>query len=164
MGKLSSHVDVSAHTAEITYNGEFADLGEKRQKSFLEHYDIEVRESYDWWDINIMLEEAKIPDAQAVKQNKQASDEATLTFETIGNRLCLQLAGCHLDYDSCYCQFGEDLMKGLAEFAMEIRDELYAGRMDTLKVMATYCRENRTLDSQKLSPVARTLSAILEPI
>ena len=28
VSKLSSHVDVGMHTAEITYHGDFADLGE----------------------------------------------------------------------------------------------------------------------------------------
>jgi hypothetical protein len=31
VSELSSHVEVGAHTAEITYNGEFADLGEARR-------------------------------------------------------------------------------------------------------------------------------------
>ncbi len=35
VSKLSSHVDVRAHTAEITYHGDFADLGEDRRKKFL---------------------------------------------------------------------------------------------------------------------------------
>jgi hypothetical protein len=164
VSKLSSHVDVSAHTAEITYNGESADLGDARQGKFLEHYEIEVRESYDWWDLNIMLEEARLADVELVMQNEETDGEAALTFEKIGNRLCLRLEGCHLDYDACYSEFGEDLMRTLAEFAKDIRDELYAGKTDVLKVMATYCRENKILDSRGLSPAAQTLSTILEPI
>ncbi len=164
VGKLSSHVDVGAHTAEITYNGEFADLGEVRREKFLEHYEIEVRESYDWWDISIMLEEARLPDVEPVTQNEETDGEATLTFEKIGDRLRLRLEGCHLDYDACHGEFGEDLMRTLAQFAIDIRDELYAGKTDVLKVMATYCRENEVLDKRGLSPAAKTLSTILEPI
>ena len=41
MSKLSSHVDVGAHTAEITYNGDFADLGDARREKFLRQYEIE---------------------------------------------------------------------------------------------------------------------------
>ncbi len=164
VSKLSSHVDVGAHTAEITYHGDFADLGEARQEKFLEHYEIEVRESYDWWDINIMLEEARLPDVKSLTQKEETDGEATLTFEKLGDRLRLRLEGCHLDYDSCYSEFGEDLMKPLAEFARDIRDELYTGKMDPLNVMATYCRENKLLKSPGLSPAAKTLSAILEPI
>ena len=55
-------------------------------------------------------------------------------------------------------------MGGLADFAIDIRDELYAGKMDSLKVMASYCRENELFDSPSLSPAAKTLSTILEPI
>ena len=164
VSKLSSHVEVGAHTAEITYHGDFADLGEVRRGKFLEHYEVEVRESYDWWDISIMLEEARLPDVEAVTQNEETDGEATLTFERIGDRLRLRLEGCHLDYDACHSEFGEDLMRMLAEFAIEVRDELYAGKMDALKVMATYCRENKVLKSQGLSPAAKTLSTILEPI
>ena len=164
VSKLSSHVDVGAHTAEITYHGEFADLGEVRREEFLKHYEVEVRESYDWWDISIMLEEARLPDVELVTQNEETDGEATLTFENIGDRIRLRLEGCHLDYDACYHEFGEDLMRMLAEFAIDIRDELYAGKIDALKVIATYCRENKVLKSRGLSPAAKTLSTILEPI
>ena len=164
VSKLSSHVDVGAHTAEITYNSEFADLDEVRRGKFLEHYEVEVRESYDWWDISIMLEAARLPDVEAVTRNEETDGEATLTFGKIGDRLFLRLESCHLDYDECHSEFGEDLMRSLAEFAIDIRDELYAGKIDALKVMATYCRENKVLKSQGLSPAAKTLSTILEPI
>ncbi|MBI2938399.1 MAG: hypothetical protein HYY22_09345 [Thaumarchaeota archaeon] len=164
VSKMSSHVDVSAHTAEITYHGDSADLGEARREKFLEHYEVEVRESYDWWDISIMLEEARLPDVEAVTQNEETDSEATLTFDRIGDRLRLRLEGCHLDYDACHSEFGEDLMRMLAEFAIDIRDELYAGKIDALKVMITYCRENKVLKSRGLSPAAKTLSTILESI
>ena len=165
VSKLSSHVDVGAHTADITYNGDFADLGEARREKFLEHYEVEVRESYDWWDISIMLEKDRLTNnVESVTQNEETDDEATLTFGKIGDRLCLRLEGTHLDYDACHREFGEDLMRNLAEFAIDIRDEIYEGKTDALKVMATYCRENKVLNSGGLSPAAKTLSAILDPI
>ena len=164
VSKLSSHVDIGAHTAEITYHGEFADLGEVRREKFLKHYEVEVRESYDWWDISIMLEEARLLDVELVTQNEETDGEATLTFEKTGGRLRLRLEGCHLDYDACYHEFGKDLMRMLAEFAIDIREELYAGKMDALKVIATYYRENKVLKSRGLSPAAKTLSTVLEPI
>src|SRR5437762_14070677 len=52
VSKLSSHVDVGSRTAQITYHGDFADLGDERRKKFLQHYDVEVRESYDWWTLS----------------------------------------------------------------------------------------------------------------
>ena len=61
MSRLSSHVDVGSRTAEITYNSDFADLGDDRRKKFLEHFDVEVRESYDWWTLSVMLEAGKLP-------------------------------------------------------------------------------------------------------
>lgn len=164
VSKLSSHVDVGDDTAQITYNGESADLGDARRNKFLEHYDIEVRESYDWWDISIMLEKTKLRDVGAVTRNEETDGEAALNFGNIKGLLHLEFAGCHLDYDACYHKFGEDLMRSLAEFAIEIRDELYAGKMDALKVMSTYCRDNKALDSRGLSPAAKTLSSILDPI
>ena len=102
VSKLSSHVDVGAHKAKITYNGDFADLSDSRREKFLEHYDIEVRESYDWWDISIMLEKTKLPYIDAVTQNEETDGEATLTLEKIKDLIRLQLAGCHLDYEACY--------------------------------------------------------------
>lgn len=164
VSRLSSHVDVGAHTAEITYNGDSADLGDGRERKFLEHYETEVRESYDWWDINIMLEEAKLPNVPGVTQNEETDGESTLTFEQVGDLLRLQLAGCHLDYGACHNELGENLMRDLAEFARDIRDELYAGKMDVLKVMSTYCRENKIARSSGLSSATKTLSTILEPI
>jgi hypothetical protein len=161
---LSSHVEVGAHTAEITYNGESADLGENRREKFLKHYEIEVRESYDWWDIGIMLEKARLPDVELVTQYEVTEGEATLAFEEIADRLRLRLEGCQLDYGACHDEFGEDLMTNLAEFAVDIRDELYSGKIDALKVAATYCGENKVLNSRGLSPAAQKLCAILEPI
>jgi hypothetical protein len=111
-----------------------------------------------------MLDGAKLPSVDLVTQNEETDGEATLTFEKISGRLRLRLEGCQLDYDACYDKFGEDLMRGLAEFATDIRDELYAGKTDTLKVAATYCRENKVLESRGLSPAAETLATILEPI
>ena len=107
VSKLSSHVNVGAHKAEITYQGDFADLSDSRRKKFLEHYDIEVRESYDWWDITIMLQRTKLPNNDAVTQNEETKGEATLTFEKIKDLIRLQFAGCHLDYGACYGEFGE---------------------------------------------------------
>jgi hypothetical protein len=62
VSKLSSHVDVGSRKAEITYHGDFADLGDDRRKKFLQHYDVEVRESYDWWTLSVMLEAEKLPE------------------------------------------------------------------------------------------------------
>jgi hypothetical protein len=162
--RLSSHVDVRAHTAEITYHGDFADLGEDRRKKFLQHYDVEVQESYDWWCISIMLDMDSLTDPKRLIEHEEKRGEATLTFEKIGKRFRLRLDGCHLDYNTCYKKFGEHIMVGLAELAIDIRDELYAGVFDTLKVGVAYCRENKVPDNQKLSQAAEILRAILEPI
>lgn len=173
VSKLSSHVDVGAHTSEITYNGEFADLGDARRKKFLEHYETEVRESYDWWDISIMLDRARVPPDELKpvpgdedEEEEEIEGEASLTFEKFGDRIRLLLEGCHLDYDACVREFGQgNLLNDLAEFAIDIRDELYTGKTDALKVMRTYCRENKVIKRQDLSsPVAKKLTAMLEPI
>lgn len=164
VSKLSSHVDVRAHTAEITYHGDFADLGEDRRKKFLHHYDVEVQESYDWWSMSIMLDIDRLTDAKRVMEHQEEGGEATLTFEKIGKRLRLRLEGCHLDYDACYGKFGEHIMEGMAELAIDIREELYAGGIDALKVWAAYCRDNKVPDNQGLSAAAEILRAILEPI
>lgn len=94
ISKLSSHVDVRAHTAEITYHGDFADLGEDRRKKFLQHYDVEVQESYDWWSMSIMLDIDRLADPKKVMEHEEEGGEATLTFDKIGKRLRLRLQGC----------------------------------------------------------------------
>jgi hypothetical protein len=164
VGKLSSHVDVRAHTAEITYHGDFADLGEDRRNKFLQHYDVEVQESYDWWSISIMLEIDRITDSKKVMEYEEERGEAILTFEKIGKRLRLRLAGCHLDYNNCYKEFGEHFMEGMAELAIDIREELYTGKMDALEVGAVYCRDNEVPDNQGLTAAAEILRAVLAPI
>ena len=164
VGKLSSHVDVRAHTAEITYHGDFADLGEDRRKKFLQHYDVEVQESYDWWSISIMLEIDRLTDSKKVMEYEEEGGEAILTFEKIGKRLRLRLAGCHLDYNACYGEFGEHLMEGMAELAIDIREELYTGKMDALEVGAVYCRDNEVPDNQDMTAAAEILRTVLEPI
>jgi hypothetical protein len=158
---LSSHVDVGSRTAEITYNGEFADLGEARRKKFLAHYDIEVRESYDWWTLSVMLETEGV--AELNLKEHEAESESSLTFERQGKRVCLSFDGWHLDSGAAYQEFGDDITEGLAELGLEIRAELYAGKTAALKVMEAYCNENRILENPK-SPAARTLAKILEVI
>ncbi len=164
VGKLSSHVDVRAHTAEITYHGDFADLGGDRRKKFLQHYDVEIQESYDWWSISIMLEIDRLANFKKVMEYEEEGGEAILTFEKIGKRLRLRLAGCHLDYNACYGEFGEHLMEGIAELAIDIREELYTGKMDALKVGAGYCRDNEAPGNQDLTAAAEILRAVLAPI
>lgn len=91
---LSSHVDVGSRTAEITYHGDFADLGEDRRKKFLQHFDVEVRESYDWWTLSVMLEPAKLP-KEINLEDYEVEEEASLTFEKQGNRIRLCFDGWH---------------------------------------------------------------------
>ena len=79
---LSSHVDVGNRKAELQYHGDYADLGEARRKKFLEHYDVEVRESYDWWTLSVMLDADKV---KAIKfKDYEVEGEASLTFEKQG--------------------------------------------------------------------------------
>jgi hypothetical protein len=158
---LSSHVDVGTRTAEITYHGDFADLGEERRKKFLAHYDIEVRESYDWWTLSVMLEPQKV--AKLNLKEHETEGEASLTFARQGKRICLCFDGWHMDFSAAYGEFSEDIMEGLAELGLRLRAELHAGKTATLKVMAAYCAENRILEEAG-SPAARRLAHILEVI
>src|SRR5215510_1722370 len=85
VSKLSSHVDVGSRTAEITYNYEFSDLGDDRRKKFLQHFDVEVRESYDWWTLSVMLEAEKLLEINL--DEYEVEGEASLTFEKHGKRI-----------------------------------------------------------------------------
>lgn len=160
---LSSHVDVEKQTARITYNSEFADLGEERRK-FLQHYDVEVREDYDWWTLSLMLEKAKLPDIDLA--GYLAQGESSLLLEDQGTRLRLRLEGVHLDYQSTYGEWGEDLMEGMVQTGVALRDELYAGQLDALAVLREYCETGMILPAARKSvtPVGETLRSILEPL
>ena len=54
-------------------------LGEARRKKFLEHYDVEVRESYDWWTLSVMLDADKVK--AIMFTDYEVEGEASLTFE-----------------------------------------------------------------------------------
>ncbi|HYG34289.1 MAG TPA: hypothetical protein VEC99_05870 [Clostridia bacterium] len=158
---LSSHVDVGSRTAEITYHGDFADLGEERRKKFLTHFDVEVRESYDWWTLSVMLEPDRV--AELGLQEFEVENESSLIFTRHGKRICLSFDGWHMDSNAAYGEFDEEIMQGLAELGLELRAELYAGKTEVLKVMQAYCAEGTILEEPK-SPVARKLANILEVI
>jgi hypothetical protein len=158
---LSSHVEVDSRTAQITYNGEFADLGDERRKKFLTHYDVEVRESYDWWTLSVMLEPEKL---RGIKlKDFEAKGESSLTFPKQGKRVCLSFDGWHQDSGAAYGQFGQNIMEGLAELGLKLRKELYAGKTDALEVMKRYCAEGAILENPQ-SPVAKTLAGLLEVV
>ncbi len=156
---LSSHVEVSSRTAQITYNGEFADLGDERRKKFLEHYDVEVRESYDWWTLSVMLEKEKLPKIQF--KDYEVENEASLTFDKEGNRIRLRFDGWHQDYGAAAEELGGDISEELAELGLKLRAELYAGKTDALKVMHDYCEGKITSGR---TAAAKKLSSILELI
>jgi hypothetical protein len=162
VSRLSSHVDVEENTAQITYHGDFADLGEERRQTFLSHYDVEVRESYDWWTLSVMLEKTKVAGIDFAEY--EVEDEASLTFEDIGDRIRLRFDGAHLDYNAAYGEFGEDCREGLAELGLALREELYAGETDALDVLKHYCEAHAILPSKPNtgSEVGRTLRALLE--
>jgi len=161
VSKLSSHVDVSSRKAEITYHGDFADLGADRRKKFLQHFDVEVRESYDWWTLSVMLESAKLPE-EINLEDYEVEEEASLTFEKQGKRVWLCFDGWHQDYSASYGEFGQGAMEGLAELGLKLREEIYAGKTDALKVMQRYCAEGEIKSGR--SAVSKKLSAILEVV
>lgn len=155
---LSSHVDVGSRKAEITYHSDYADLGDARRKKFLEHYDVEVRESYDWWTLSVMLDADKV---KGIKfKDYTVEDEASLTFEKQGKRLCLCFDSWQQDSDASYDEFGEDTMEELAELGLKLREELYAGKTDALQVMYDYCSQEK-ISTRGRSAVAKQLAAIL---
>ncbi len=158
---LSSHVDVGSRTAEITYNYEFSDLGDDRRKKFLQHFDVEVRESYDWWTLSVMIQLAKLPKDIDLKEY-EVEEESSLTFEKQGKRIRLCFDSWHQDYSASYDEFGKDTMRGLAELGLKLREEIYAGKTDALKVMRRYCGEGEIKGGR--SSVSKTLAAILEVI
>jgi hypothetical protein len=161
VSRLSSHVDVGSRTAQITYHGDYADLGDDRRKQFLQHFDVEVRESYDWWTLSVILEPGKLP-KELNLNDYEVEEEASLTFKKCGKRIWLCFDGWHQDYGSSFYAFGEDLMEGLAAMGLKLREELYAGKTDALNVMKRYCAEGEI--SSGRSAAAKKLSAILEVV
>jgi hypothetical protein len=119
---------VEENTAQITYHGE-SDMESSRHNKFFKYYEVMIRESYDWWDISVLLDPAKLKEIDLTEY--EANDgEASLTFEKVGKKICLELSGCHLDCSS----FDEDTMESLADLAIQIRKELYTGKTDALKL------------------------------
>ena len=161
VSRLSSHVDVGSRTAEITYHSDFADLGDERRKKFLEHFDVEVRESYDWWTLSVMLEAGKLPKEIDLK-DFGVEEEASLTFTKQGKRIRLRFDGWHQDYDASYRTFGGETMRALGELGLKLQEELYAGKTDALRVMKRYCAEGEIPSGR--SVVAKKLSAILQVV
>jgi len=161
VSKLSSHVDVGSRTAEITYNYEFSDLGDDRRKKFLQHFDVEVRESYDWWTLSVMLEPTKLPE-EINLEDYEVEEEASLTFEKQGKRIRACFDGWHQDYSASYDEFSRDTMEGLAELGLKLREEIYAGKTDALKVMRRYCAEGEIKGGR--TAVSKKLAAILEVV
>ena len=155
---LSSHVDVGSRKAELQYHGDYADLGEARRKKFLEHYDVEVRESYDWWTLSVMLDADKVK--AIMFTDYEVEGEASLTFEKQGKRICVCFDGWHQDYGASYEAFGEDTMEALAELGLALREELYAGETDALQVMHDYCADDEVSGGN--SDVGHQLASILE--
>jgi hypothetical protein len=157
-------VDVEDREARITYHGEFADLGEERRRLFLSHYDVEVREEYDWWTLSVMLETTRVSAIDFSQYEVQ--EEASLSFEALGDRIRLRFEGAHLEYDAVYGKFGEEGTEGIAELGLTLREELYAGERDALNVLKQYCEANTILSagSQGTSEAGKTLRAILDPI
>jgi hypothetical protein len=90
----------------------------------------------------------------------EAEEEASLTFTKQGKRICLCFDGWHQDYGASYEAFGQNAMRGIAELGLKLREELYAGKTDALKMMKRYC-EGEELSAGR-SAVAKRLSAILE--
>jgi hypothetical protein len=164
VSKLSSHVDVEEQTAQITYHGDFADLDDGRRQTFLKYYDVEVRESYDWWTLSVMLEKAKVAGIDFAGYTVE--EEASLTFEEIGDRIRLRFEGAHLDYAVAGEDYDDDGMESIAELGLDLRDDLYAGLRDGLDVIKHYCEENALLPSKPHigSNVGQRLRALLDPI
>jgi radical SAM protein with 4Fe4S-binding SPASM domain len=142
VSRLSSHVDVGDRTAAITYHSDYADLGDERRKKFLNHFDVEVRESYEMWTLSIMLESAKLPKDLPLK-DFEVEEEASLTFTKSGKKVCLCFDGWRLDYTSAFEAFSDDLSEGLGEFCLKLREELYTGKTDALKASLLRSRNIR---------------------
>lgn len=161
VSRLSSHVDVGDRTAAITYHSDYADLGDERRKKFLSHFDVEVRESYETWTLSVMLDSAKLPKEFLLK-DFEVEEEVSLTSTKSGKRVCLRFDGWRLDYTLAFEAFGDDLSEGIGELGLQLREELYAGKTDALKVMQRYCEKNEVASGK--TSTAKKLSAILEPI
>lgn len=154
---LSSHVDVGDCTAEITYNGESADLDQKRLLKFLKHFSVCIKESYDWWDMVIVLDKKKVEPLDLLEKYKDCGDEASLSFTKQGDNIILWFQGAHFVYGGFRTM--EDIARKLGS---KIRDEIHKGKLDCVDVMANYCTGEPSLEGRKLSRTAQSLSKILE--
>ena len=133
VSKLNSHVNVSARKAEVTYHGDFADMKSDRRLKFLRHFPVNVRESYDWWDLVIVLEKAQVDSFDLPEKYGDCEGQSRLTFTTQSDSLILWFEGAHLDYSTMTS------MSAVARLGIKIRNEIHKGKLSAVDVMANYC-------------------------
>lgn len=154
---LSSHVDITGNRAEITYHGDFADIRPGNEEIFIQYYDIEIRESYDWWDFKIAFDDKSEKIPQKV-YNKYFADcgEATMDFVANKNRTVLEICGLRINY------IYEDT-ESISDLLFEIKAEILSGVYDSLKVIKHYCEFREIMKiPKKFSEEAKELSNLLD--
>ncbi|KXB01902.1 hypothetical protein AKJ44_01930 [candidate division MSBL1 archaeon SCGC-AAA261F17] len=139
VNSLTTQARVQGDQISLTYDGEWSDLGRGREKEFLNYFDVEVVEDYDWWSLTVIFRDnAEI--AEKISDFETEGGEAYLEVEMEDEDTVLSFHGALLDYGACHPDDPFDLM---AEIGVEMREEILAGQYAGLEVLKTYCEENK---------------------
>ncbi|MHA1450833.1 MAG: hypothetical protein ACTSP4_15610 [Candidatus Hodarchaeales archaeon] len=102
VNSYSSRARASKHSVEFTYSGDFADLPDGAREELLDGYfDVMIRESYDWWELELVLPYTKSLHEKMQEYGCEDEDELGITISLKGEKIHL-LIYCMLDYDAVY--------------------------------------------------------------
>lgn len=114
--RFSSRADATRHSVEFVYHGDFADLPNGAQEELLtHHFDIMIKESYDWWELILVLPYSPSLFKQLKEFDCEGEEELGITVKKEGNQI-------HL---SIYCVLNYDAVFNLPFKAIELSDEKY---------------------------------------
>ncbi|KXA90945.1 hypothetical protein AKJ64_05095 [candidate division MSBL1 archaeon SCGC-AAA259E17] len=162
VNSLTTQARVRNDQISLTYDGEWSDLGREREREFLNYFDIEVKEDYDWWSFTVIFRnDTKI--AEKISDFATEGGEAYLEVDVRNEDTVLFFSGALLNYSACHPDDPFDLM---AEIAIDMREEIIKGRYAGLEVLKTYCEENKVTDpaGEKHTYSSERLVQILTPI
>ncbi len=149
------------------YQGEWRDMpAEWPDQLLTSGYDIQVSESYDWWNVYLSMPHDPVLLAR-LKAFECEADGNGFEVRVVGERMVLRF-GMQMDYSAAYGAFGENAFRGLANLFKAVRTELLAGDLSAVRAAyETYGFGEAEEDSESeavepLSASGETLLSIME--
>ena len=102
INRFSSRVKASKHFVEFVYHGDFADLPYGAEEELLaQYFDVMVKESYDWWELVLVLPYSSSLFEKLKKFECEGEDDLGITISREENQIHL-LIYCVLNYEEVY--------------------------------------------------------------